>query len=150
MVGLQSVILGEPVVRASSLAQLIDMRSSVLVVFLCVDAVDLGELWLNRLLPVCLANFLCLFNAWSTVLGTVDLGWTNDVLIDNVIVWLCRLDVWVGVFLVVWGGMWQNRRLEVEVWLADLWRGVGDILLGCRTSEENGDDRVPCKKSTRG
>lgn len=78
------------------------MCSSILIVLLPVDVICLGELWLNLLLPLCLANCLCLLKAWSTILGTVDLGRTNDVPVDNIIVRLSRFDVWRSVFLVVW------------------------------------------------
>ena len=82
------------------------MSRSVLVVLLSIDVVGLGELWLNLLLPLCLSDSLCLLIAWRTVLGAVNLGWSDNILVENIVVWLGRLDVWRSVFLIVWSNMW--------------------------------------------
>lgn len=106
MVSEHRVVLGKLVVWPSSLSNLVNVSGGVLVVLLSVNIVGLGELWLNLLLPLCLSDSLCLLIAWSTVLGAVDLGWSDNILVENIVVWLGRFDVWRSVFLVVWGGMW--------------------------------------------
>lgn len=106
MVCEHGVVLGKLVVWPSSRSNLVDVSGSVLVVLLSVNIVGLGKLWLNLLFPLCLSDSLCLLIAWSTVLGAVDLGWGDDILVKNIVVWLGRLDVWRGVFLVVRSDVW--------------------------------------------
>lgn len=106
MVSEHCVVLGELVVWPGSLSNLVDVSGSILVVLLSVNIVGLGELWLNLLLPLCLSDSLCLVIAWSAVLGSVDLGRSDNILVENTVVWLGRFDVWRSVFLIVWSDMW--------------------------------------------
>ena len=108
------------------------MRSSVLVVLLSVDIVGFGKLWLDGLLPLCLPNCLCLLDAWGSIFGAVDFGRSDDMLVDDIVVGLCGIDVWRSVFVVVGRDVWEDCGLELEVGPADLRRGFEIGRASCR------------------
>jgi hypothetical protein len=80
----------------------------MLVVLLCCNALDFQDLWLQVLLPLSLSIRLGLRDAWSAILGSQRRGGRDNPLVERVVVWASRVNVWTCVFIVVWPDVRRN------------------------------------------
>lgn len=143
MVSLQNIRPGNIVVWCDDRRGFLHVRSQGLVVFDLCQGLIFGQLGLDILFPVCLAEFLCLCDPWAAVLCRIGPTGGKNFLVNCLVVRPSQLNVWSSVGIVVRLEMRRYGMLELEVRLANA-RRVFCALVECRrASKEDGDDGVP-------